>query len=103
MEQMEQSGPGAGGQEFELVTEEEMVVEGGKGVGPGPGGDGGEPVAAGGTGPGMAAGEGLDEGLVGGLREDLGEDLLEVVDEGVALLRWLLRNYSVRTLAERTG
>ena len=50
----------------------------------------------------MAAGEGLDEGLAGGLRQDLGEDLLEVVDGG-ALLRWLLRNYSVRTLAERTG
>ena len=62
MEQMEQSGPGAGGQEFELVTEEEMVVEGGKGVGPGPGGDGGEPVAAEGQGRGWQPAKGWTKG-----------------------------------------
>ena len=81
MEQMEQSGPGAGGQEFELVTEEEMVVEGGKGVGPGPGGDGGEPVAAEGPGPGAPTGEGLGEDLL----EELGDQgELAVGGEGEA-------------------
>ena len=92
MEQMEQSGPGAGGQEFELVTEEEIAVEGGKDVGPGLGDGGGEPVVAEGSRGGASPGDGLEGGpgedLGEDLAEDLAEDLLEVVDEGVALLRW---------------
>ena len=130
MERVDQERPGWDGDQFEVLTGEEVVGVGGDvAEGVGPGGVGPGKVGLLGDGAGAGAGgeevdyEGNGGGEVGDGEEDVGGEVRwegnneetgdgeadgdrgedEVEDEGVALLRRLVRDFSVKTLAEKTG
>ena len=134
MERVDQERPGWDGDQFDVLTGEEVAGVGGdvaEGVGTGGVGPGKVGLLGDGAGAGAGDGEGYQEGDEGGNgggevwdgEEDVGGEVSwegnseetgegkadgdrgedEVEDEGVALLRRLVRDFSVKTLAEKTG